>query len=55
MISGQTVKVGPGEKAFSNATGDLVQAVASPKDYPQDPEFEENIESELEEILDSQE
>ena len=55
MISGQTVNVGPGEKAFSNATGDLVQAVASPKDYPQDPEFEENIESELEEILDSQE
>ena len=32
-----------------------MQAVASPKDYPQDPEFEENIESELEEILDSQE
>ena len=39
MISGQTVNVGPGEKAFSNATGDLVQAVASPKDYPQDPEL----------------
>ena len=55
MISGQTVNVGPGEKAFSNATGDLVQAVASPKDYPQDPELEENIELELEEILDSQE
>ncbi len=55
MISGQIVNVGPGEKAFSNATGDLVQAVASPKDYPQDPELEENIELELEEILDSQE
>ena len=54
MISGQTVNVGPGEKAFSNATGDLVQAVASPKDYPQDPELEDNIEFELEEILESQ-
>ena len=55
MISGQTVNVGPGQKAFSNATGDLVQAVASSKDYPQDPEFEDNIESDLEEILESQE
>ena len=54
MISGQTVNVGPGQKAFSNATGDLVQAVASPKDYPEDPEVEDNIESDLEEILDSQ-
>ena len=54
MISGQTVIVGPGQKAFSNSTGDLVQAVATPKDYPQDPEVEENIESELEEILESQ-
>ena len=54
MISGQTVNVGPGQKAFSNATGDLVQAVASPKDYPQDPEAEGNIESDLEEILESQ-
>ena len=55
MISGQTVNVGSGQKAFSNATGDLVQAVASSKDYPQDPEFEGNIESDLEEILESQE
>ena len=54
MISGQTVTVGPGQKAFSNSTGDLVQAVATPKDYPQDPEVEENIESKLEEILESQ-
>ena len=55
MISGQTVNVGPGQKAFSNATGDLVQAVASPTDYPQDPEIEDNIESDLDEILESQE
>ena len=43
MISGQTVNVGPGQKAFSNATGDLVQAIASPTDYPQDPEAEQNM------------
>jgi len=55
MISGQTVNVGPGQKAFSNATGDLVQAIASPTDYPQDPEIEDNIESDLDEILESQE
>ena len=55
MISGQTVSVGPGQKAFSNATGDLVQAIASAKDYPQDPEAEENIESDLKEILETQE
>ena len=54
MISGQTVNVGPGQKAFSNATGDLVQAVASPKDYPQDPETEENMESDLDEIIETE-
>ena len=54
MISGQTVNVGPGQKAFSNATGDLVQAIASPTDYPQDPEAEQNIESELENIINSE-
>ena len=43
MISGQTVKVNAGQKAFSNATGDLVQAVASPKDYPSDPEFKSDF------------
>ena len=51
MISGQTVNIGPGQKAFSNATGDLVQATASPTDYPKDPEAEQNIESDLENIL----
>ena len=55
MISGQTANVGPGQKAFSNASGDLVQAIASPTDYPQwDPEAEQNIESELENIINSQ-
>ena len=51
MVSGQTINVGPGQKAFSNATGDLVQAVASPKDYPDDPEVNENIEPEIEKII----
>ena len=54
MISGQTVNVGPGQKAFSNAPGDLVQATASPTDYPQDPEVEQNIELDLENILNSE-
>jgi len=53
MISGQTVNVGPGQKAFSNATGDLVQAVASPKDYPADPEIEELLESDVNGIIDN--
>ena len=44
MISGQTVIVSTGQKAFSNATGDLVQAIASPKDYPTDPEIENELE-----------
>ena len=43
MISGQTVNVKAGQKAFSNATGDLVQAIASPKDYPSDPEIKEDL------------
>jgi len=51
MVSGQTINVGPGQKAFSNATGDLVQAVASPKDYPDDPEINEIIEPEIEKII----
>ncbi|MEE2765694.1 MAG: FecR domain-containing protein [Candidatus Neomarinimicrobiota bacterium] len=38
MASGQTVSVGPGQKAVSNAVGNLVQAPASPSEYPSDPE-----------------
>ena len=40
MISGETVSVGPGQKAISNATGNLLQAPATPGEYPPDPEFE---------------
>ena len=47
MISGQTVSVGPGQKAISNATGTLVQAPASPGEYPPDPELEPYEEGEL--------
>jgi len=41
MVSGETVSVGPGQKAVSNAMGSLVQAPASPEEYPEDPEIEE--------------
>ena len=37
MISGETVDVGPGQKAVSNASGNLLQAPASPGEYPSDP------------------
>ena len=50
MISGQTVSVGPGEKAISNATGNLIQAPASPSEYPTDPEVEPYEEPEPQEI-----
>ena len=53
MISGETVAVGPGQKAISNATGSLVQAPASPGDYPNDPEVEEYQEPEIEELDES--
>ena len=39
-VSGQTVSVGPGQKALSGSTGSLMQAPASPNEYPQDPELE---------------
>jgi len=53
MISGETVSVGPGQKAISNATGNLVQAPASPEDYPNDPEVEEYQEPEIEDVDES--
>ena len=53
MISGETVSVGPGQKAISNATGNLVQAPASPEDYPNDPEVEVYQEPEIEDIDES--
>ncbi len=37
-ISGMTVNVGAGQKAVSNALGQLIPAPAQPGDYPQDPE-----------------
>ena len=42
-VSGQTVSVGPGQKALSGSTGSLMQAPASPSDYPKDPELEDII------------
>jgi hypothetical protein len=43
-VSGQTVSVGPGQKALSGSTGSLMQAPASPNEYPQDPELELEVE-----------
>ena len=43
-VSGQTVSVGPGQKALSGSSGSLMQAPASPSEYPQDPELENIIE-----------
>ena len=40
VISGMTVNVGPGQKAVSNAMGQLIPAPAEPGDYPEDPEGE---------------
>ena len=37
-VSGQTVSVGPGQKALSGSTGNLMQAPADPREYPTDPE-----------------
>jgi hypothetical protein len=42
-VSGQTVTVGPGQKAISNAMGNLIQAPASPEEYPEDPAPEEMV------------
>ena len=46
MVSGETVSVSTGQKAVSNATGNLVQAPSSPSEYPPDPEIEDIIEQE---------
>ncbi|MFL2983195.1 MAG: FecR domain-containing protein [Candidatus Neomarinimicrobiota bacterium] len=46
MISGETVNVATGQKAVSNATGNLLQTPASPNEYPPDPEIEEDIDLE---------
>ena len=42
-VSGQTVSVGPGQKALSSTSGSLMQAPATPADYPTDPELEDTI------------
>ena len=51
QLTGQTVNVGAGQKAISNAMGNLMQAPAAPGDYPEDPEtdFQEEPEEETEE------
>ena len=43
MISGETVLVGPNQKAVSNSSGSLVQSTAAPSDYPNEIQFNENL------------
>jgi len=38
LISGQSVVIGPGQKAISNAMGNLMELPFTPDDYPADPE-----------------
>ena len=38
LISGQSVVVGPGQKAISNAMGNVMELPFTPDDYPADPE-----------------
>jgi hypothetical protein len=46
--TGQTVSVAAGQKAISDVSGNLMQAPASPAEYPSDPETETNIEPKTE-------
>ena len=43
MISGETINIQTGQKAVSNSIGNLVQAPASPGEYPPDPEIDDKI------------
>jgi len=38
LISGQSVVIGPGQKAISNAMGNVMELPFTPDDYPADPE-----------------
>ena len=49
MVSGETVSVSTGQKAVSNATGNLLQAPSAPGEYPPDPEVEDLPEPEPQE------
>ena len=42
-ISGAIVNVGPGQKAVSNALGQLIPAPAEPGDFPEDPDGESSL------------
>ena len=43
MISGETVLVGPNQKAVSNSSGSLMQSMAAPGDYPNEIQLNENL------------
>ena len=50
-ISGMTVNVGPGQKAVSNALGQLIPAPAQPGDYPEDPDGDTQDQQEQQEDI----
>ncbi|SVB53094.1 uncharacterized protein METZ01_LOCUS205948, partial [marine metagenome] len=50
-ISGMTVNVGPGQKAVSNALGQLIPAPAQPGDYPDDPDGDTQDQQEQQEDI----
>ena len=43
MISGETVLVGPNQKAGVIVSGSLMQSMAAPGDYPNEIQFNENL------------
>ena len=43
MISGETVLVGPNQKAVSNSSGSLLLSMAAPGDYPNEIQLNENL------------
>lgn len=50
MVSGQTVAVGPGQKALSSPTGSVISAPAAPSEFPIDPDPDAGT-GELEELI----
>lgn len=54
-ISGMTVNVGPGQKAVSNALGQLIPAPAQPGDYPEDPDGDTQDQQEQQEDIEDTE
>ena len=50
LVSGQTVQVGPGQKALSSPTGNVISAPAAPAEFPVDPDPDAGT-GELEQLI----